>query len=279
MRRFLATLVLICAGSVSAQPLYSKTTEYAALCVSYSALQAVLDKAHSLASSANGGAKPEREELTLGARELRINLPGNNLVSTPAKVPEQIDQLKYSFIGGASAPIVQVELDLAGYRRTLTVRGSSADQVDALFATISSDLLAMSHPIGGTSLQRLLGLPLLWTLGVMLILTGWSWYVTRARGYGAIAIATLAAFALTVALPLDQMLAGFFGVRGDSSALVRYGPEISFFGLLLAFVGIPAAVLPFWKRKQVDATSTGRAEQAPRAVAATSSEEPRDPVQ
>lgn len=78
MRTILTIITLIFAGSVFAQPLYSKSTECSALCVSYAALQAVLDKANALAVSANGGAKPEREEITLRARELRITCQATN---------------------------------------------------------------------------------------------------------------------------------------------------------------------------------------------------------
>jgi hypothetical protein len=275
MRTILTILTLIFAGPVFAQPLYSKSTEFSALRVSYAALQAVLDKANALAVSANGGAKPEREEITLRARELRINLPGNKLIASPAKVPDQIDQLTYSFAGRASAPIVQLELDLTEYRRTLTVRGSSADQVDALFAAISTELAAMSHPIGGGVLQALLGLPMLLTLSLVLLITGWNWYDTRAVGYGAVAIATLVALVIAATLPLDHLLAGFLGVRGEPSALVRYGAEISFLGLLLALVGVPAAVMPFLTRKQTSISSSVRVNSKPQATSDLSPNEPK----
>lgn len=250
MRYFIALLILVWSLPSAAQAMYSKSTEFSALRVSYAAMQSVLDKAGSLASTANGGSKPEREELVLQAKELKISLSGHQFLPSPAKVPDQFDRLSYSYFAASGSPITQLELDFSGYRRAFTVRGSSADQVDALFAALSADLTALSHPVGGGAFQSLgrFGLLCVFVLGIM---TGWNWYVLRSRAYAAVTIASIATLLLVLALPLDQLLAGFLAVKGDPSALVRYGAEISFLGLVLAIAGVPAAVLPFLGRSRI----------------------------
>ena len=91
---------------------------------------------------------------------------------------------------------------------------------------------------------------MIWTLVVLGAMTGYNWYWTRSRGYAKFTIAAIAAILLVVALPIDQLLAGFLAVRGDPSVLVRYGAEISLIGLLLAVTGVPAAVQPFLIRRR-----------------------------
>jgi hypothetical protein len=250
MRHILALLALVWSLPSAAQAMYSKSTEFSALRVSYSAMQTLLDKAGSLSSTANGGSIPEREEVALQARELKISLSGRQFLSSPAKVPDQIDSLNYSYFASRGSPITQVELDLSGYRRVLAVRGSSADQVDAVFAALSSELTALSHPVGGGAVQSFLRVMMLTIFVPLAVATGWNWYVLRSRAYAAVAIGSIGVLLLMLILPLDQLLAGFLAVRGDPSVAVRYGPEISLVGLLLAIVGIPAAVLPFLSRRQ-----------------------------
>ena len=250
MHYIIALLILACSLPTTAQPTYTKSTEFSALRVSYAALQSVLDKAGSLALTANGGSKPEREELELQAKELKLSLSGRQFVASPAKIPNQVDRLSYSYIAATGSPITQLELNFSGNRRDLTVRGSSADQVDALFATLSVDLTALSHPVGGGALQSFLGFPMIFFIILMGALNGWNWYWTRLRGYATVTLALIAALLLVVGLPLDQLLSGFLAVRGDPSPLVRYGAEISFLGLFLAVVGVPAAVLPFLGRRR-----------------------------
>ncbi len=245
MRHILALLFLAWSSSSAAQAMYSKSTEFSALRASYTAVQSMLDKAGSLSSAANGGSSPEREEIVLHVRELKISLSGRQFLSSPAKVPDQIDGFNYSLFAGRGSPITQLELDFSGYRRVLTVRGSSADQVDALFATLSADLTALSHPVGGGTLQSFLGFAALALFLPLGVLTGWNWYVSRSRGYAAVAIGSIATLVLMLILPLNQLLAGFLAVRGDPSLFVRYGAEISLLSLVLAIGGIPASVLPF----------------------------------
>ena len=114
MRYVIALLIFAWSSLATSQPMYSKSTEFSALRVSYASIQSVLDKAGSLVSTANGEAKPEREELVLQAKDLRIHLPGRQLLASPAKLPDQIDRLNYSFFATSTSPITQLEFEFSG---------------------------------------------------------------------------------------------------------------------------------------------------------------------
>jgi ABC-type multidrug transport system fused ATPase/permease subunit len=250
MRYILILFMLVWSSSATSQAMYSKTTEFSALRVSHTAIQSVLDKAGSLASTANEGLKPEREEVILQANKLIISLSGRQLLGSPAKIPDQVDKLSYAYFAASRSPISQLELDFSGYRRSLTVRGSSADQVDALFALLSADITALSHPIGGGALQTIISFVSMSVLLPLCVIASWNWYVVRSRRYGIVPIVLTLIIILVQILPFDQFLAGFLAVRGDPSMFVRYGAEITIFSITISILGLLPMLSPFLFRKQ-----------------------------
>ena len=46
------------------------------------------------------------------------------------------------------------------------------------------------------------------------------------------------ALVLWYLFPVEELLAGFTGYMKDASFIVRYGPQISFYGLIIGIVGI-----------------------------------------
>jgi hypothetical protein len=45
-------------------------------------------------------------------------------------------------------------------------------------------------------------------------------------------------------LPINDLLSGFSVVRGDASFMVRYGAEISFWGVVIGVIGLGLALIP-----------------------------------
>jgi hypothetical protein len=254
MRTLIALVLFVFTDMASAQANYTKTAEIPPLRVSFTALQAVLDKTEKLVASANSGVKPQREELVLKAGAVRVTIPGRTLAPLNAKVPEQIEFLSYTYSTLNQSPVTRVDFDFSDYRRTLTVEGPSPEQVDAIFAAIREDLIALSSTVGGSGIKTMLGFPTYWLL---MLIFGWSgsdWYSRRSQRSLATAAATASALLLLLVLPTGDLLAGFLAIRGEPSFMIRYGPEMSFIGLILTVIGIPFTVLQLLRPRDTKPT-------------------------
>jgi hypothetical protein len=225
-----------------AQTNYTKSAEVPPLRTSFTQLQVVLSKASALTAAANAGASVRREELALKAGVVTVSLPGHNLVQTSARVPERIEGMTYSYSALDPARISRISIDLADYRRVVTVEGQSPEQVDAVFAVIREDLQAISTPLGGTGI-RSLGFPAIWFLLTVIGWCGATWYSKRTPVSLAISLSAALLVFMLVVLPFDELLSGFWAVSGEPSFMVRYGPHMSFVGFLIAVVGVPLMVL------------------------------------
>lgn len=257
---FLSLFLLLVSDAATAQANYTKTAEIQPLRTSFSDLQSVLTKASALVSAANLGAQVRREELAMKSGVITVTLPGHNLVQTTARVPEKIDSLTYSYSASEPAKISRISIDLADYKRTVTVEGPSPEQVDAVFAVLREDLQAISTPLGGTGFRSFFGFPAIWLLMTVLGWCGASWYSKRTPVSLAIALSAVFLIILLIALPIDELLSGFWAVNGEPSFMVRYGPPMSFIGFLIAVIGVPfmvLQVLPPNKMKPVPGVGTG----------------------
>lgn len=242
MRALTALFLSLTVQLASAQANYTKTTEIPPLRVAFADLQAVIDKTEKLVSSANAGARPRREELVLKSGVIQITIPGRTLALQNAKIPEKIDSFTYTYSMADRASVTQVSLDFSDYRRTLMVEGSSPEQVDAIFAATQEDLMNISSAIGGSGIKTLLGFPAYLILMTIMGWIGSDWYSTRSARSLGILISAMCVMLLLALLPTASLLAGFLAIRGEPSFMIRYGPEISFIGLILAVVGIPLSV-------------------------------------
>lgn len=230
-----------------AETSYSKTVELPPLRISFSELQAVLNKGVSLVTAASGSA-PWREEMELRKGELRVRVTGHRLNPDELKLPDSVDSFQYTASTGGSAAITNLAMDFTDYKRTLLVSGQIPEQVDAVFSALREDLLKLSTPIGGSVLKNTLGLTAIWLLVGALIWLGATWLQTHRRTLQ-LPIAICAALLSTILLlPTGDLLAGFSAVRGDASFMVRYGSEISFWGLVLAVVLAPLSFIPLFSR-------------------------------
>lgn len=258
---FLVLCLVIVTPPCWAQVNYTKTAEIPPLHVAFTSLQSILDKTDTLVSAANRDIKPRREELVLKAKDLQVNLPGNTLQPKGAKIPAQIDSLTYSYWAESPATITRVALDFGDYRRTITVEGTSPEQVDAIFATLRDELMQLSHPVGGTVLRSLLGIPANVLLFLFLGAAGADWLAKRHPG-SLIVIAVIASTLLLLnILPISDLLSGFLAVPGEPSFMIRYGPQISFWAFLITVIGIPIAALPLLKKPGDKDSATEKSEQ------------------
>ena len=244
MHTFILFLILVVSGGATAQVNYTKTAEIQPLRTSFNDLQGVLTKTSALVSTANSGTQVIREELKMKAGVVTVTLRGHNFVQTSARIPEKIDSMAYSYLASDSAKISRVSIDLDDYRRLITVEGSSPEQVDAIFAVLREDLQAISTPVGGWSFQLYSGFPAIFLLTVICVLFGASWYSTRARIHLAVSLSALVFVVLFITLPVDELLSGFWAIKGEPSFMVRYGPHMSFAGLVIAVVGIGWQLFP-----------------------------------
>lgn len=59
---------------------------------------------------------------------------------------------------------------------------------------------------------------------------------------------SLLGLVLVIVLPFQDLLAGFAVYQGESSALVRYAPEMAFVGFILTVAGfILSFLIPAWR--------------------------------
>ncbi|WP_395703117.1 hypothetical protein [Aquabacterium sp.] len=252
----LSLFLLLLSGAATAQANYTKTAEIEPLRTSFNALQGVLTKASTLVSAANLGVQVRREELAMKFGVITVTVPGHDLVQTTARVPEKIDSLTYSYSASEPAKISRISVDLADYKRTVTVEGPSPEQVDAIFAVLREDLQVISTPLGGTSFRSLFGFPAIWLLMTIFGWCGASWYARRTPISLSIALSAVFLIILLMALLIDELLSGFWAVNGEPSFMVRYGPHMSFIGFLIAVVGVPFMVLQVLPQKKVESVGT-----------------------
>jgi hypothetical protein len=226
---------------------YSKKVELPPLRISFSELQAVLDKGASLMSAANRSMPLWREEIELREGGLRVKITGHVLEPEGAKVPNSIDSFDYTASTRDPAAVSSLALSFVDYTRSLSVEGQSPEQVDAVFSALREDLSNLSTPIGGFMFKSFLW-PAILILLVALIYLGGAWVETR-RSILLLPVLICAALLLALMLlPIGELFAGFTAVHGDASFKVRYAPEIAFWGFIVGAVMIPMSLIPlFWR--------------------------------
>jgi len=180
------------------------------------------------------------DQIEIGSGQLKITISGHRLEPDGAKIPQCIDSFDYSFLSKDGVPVSRVYLHFTDYSRTVQIAGRSPEQVDAVFSTIRDDLSAISTPIGGSIVRSLCTtLPLAFiVMSIFGLLMGH--FVERRKYNRKLLIWYSFVFLFLCALifiPKD-FLAGFLALRGDASFMVRYGPQISFWGLLAGLVGL-----------------------------------------
>jgi hypothetical protein len=218
---------------------YSRSKDLRPLKLSYDDLLALLSKAHSLLSTANGAEKGEylEEAITISTGADEMKIPG---FSWPAstRLPNAAYNVSYRY-SWSDARVSLLQLDLGDSYRKITVSGRALDQVEAICSSLERDMSERSTFVGGSSFRDLSGL-ILWTIFVnAFIWTGAYCIVQRRWRAIGMPLFSLLGLILLFTLPFDELFPGFAVYRGDASFLVRYAPHISFLGLVITTVAIP----------------------------------------
>jgi hypothetical protein len=236
------------------EPTYTKTASLPPLRITYAELQSVLDKCAALLSSPSASPleKPFSETVRLKHGETQVEIVGHQLQGAGAKLPKLATELWYtaSRFPRSPAPVTTVSMMFYDYDRKITVEGQSPEQVDAVFATLKSDFLALSSPIGGSIFRAMTGVILLMICVLVALLGAPNWFATRDKRLITPVLLACLGITFLFVLPFDQLLAGFLVTEFDPSFASRYGPELSLLGVFLTLVGIPFSyLLPVWFAK------------------------------
>jgi hypothetical protein len=217
---------------------YSKTVELPPLRISYAELQVVVDKAASLMNATNGSIPLSREEMDLRKKELRVQMSGHRMADAEATLPAALDRFEYTaWTKEETAPVSRLNLSFSNYSRTLSVQGTSPDQVDAIFSALRDKLASLSTPFGGDWVGFVRGVAVM-ILAMGLLFLADLWRVTRRRIILGPALLMVALLLALILLPIGDLFAGFTVVKGDASFMVRYGAQISFWGLMVGVVAL-----------------------------------------
>jgi hypothetical protein len=132
---------------VEQKPQYIRTRDLPALKLSFSDMQAILEKAANLLSDANANAPKEkefyfRETLTVGTEPDQIEIAGHSFPSN-ARLPKAAIPFSY-YYSWTDAPVSRLQLDLRDTSSRLVVSGTAVDQVESISAALERDLL--QHP-------------------------------------------------------------------------------------------------------------------------------------
>jgi hypothetical protein len=248
-RRFgdaLPGLISLCL-SLATTSLSAKSEEFSEhrtlppLKLSAADLDAVLHKTQAFIASANGSAGDQesaRESVKLGVRGHEIEIPHFSLASSVA-FPRELFRFSYAY-HQPDKPISSVTIDLGDYSRRLSVTGESADQVKEISNLIEKGLLRHSTAIGGATFRRVAGVCL--TVGLLTSLGLSGAYSLRTRAHSALGMLICSAIGLLLVLlvPWHRYLPGFALYQSYSPfLLMRYAPQIFFFSLVAALLGIP----------------------------------------
>ena len=257
---FVLWLIASLVWPASAQTNYSKTTEFPALRISVSDLQDILAKVNSLIMAANTSSKIQflREEIEVRNGDLKIKISGHLLETTGVKIPKTVDVFEYDYSNRDGTAISNLNMRFGDYSRALTVSGNSPDQVDAVFSALRDHIQKLSTPFGGSGHRSFLGFFIFALLAYALI--GLIIFYFQSRHKIILVSISLVGLLLVLlfTLPLGDMLAGFVAVSGDASFMVRYGPQMSFWGFVLGAVALPITLVPIFysKKSKPNATSS-----------------------
>ena len=204
-------------------------------------LDTILLRTQSLITEANGPSGEQdsaRESVKLGVRGHEIEIPHFSLASSVA-FPREVFRFSYTY-SRPHKSISSVTLDFSDYSRRVSITGQAANRVEALSKHVEKDLLHYSTVIGGATFRRVVGVCLTVGLLTSLGVSGAYWWLTRACNALGMLICSGVGLLLVLIVPWHRYLPGFALYQSYSPfLLMRYAPQIFFFSLVAALLGIP----------------------------------------
>lgn len=236
---------------------YSRGTDLGVIQMSYGDLYAVIDKIRTLAQTANGlvsngGQDAPYERLSIyGAARRGWELTGAFSAADVEAAPFVAYRFDYSFVQRGAFPVTEISLSFDDPRRSVKVVGKSIKHVDAIFASITADLSDYETVLGGDFHRLIVGMLFWMFVNVSCVIAIDS--AKRSWTKMVLALPMVLVPISYFALPWSRWLAGVAVYRGDASFMIRFAPEISFAGLVLAIIPIAASLIGVLKNRKPDA--------------------------
>lgn len=227
---------------------YTRKYDLPPLRVTYDDVDAILSKTWGLVETANSqdtNADIHAGSIKLSTPDGEMEIGGHSIIDR-THVPEVAYDFEYMAIG-ESGPITLIRIDCSDRYRNITVSGHSADQVDTVASALERGFADHTAFAGGLRFRFLLAsLTSLAGYFVMVLLSR-KIFGKDALENGSI-MGTCGVVAVVIQLsflflPTDRWFPGFAAFKSEASWLVRCGPQISFFGVVVTIVAIPLGVL------------------------------------
>ncbi|MFN0207655.1 MAG: hypothetical protein ACKVS6_15215 [Planctomycetota bacterium] len=234
----------LCAQSDN--PKFTKTASLPPLQITYSELESVFDKSarFMLSSASTQPVQPCSENVRLKHGETQVEIIGHKLQDSSIKLPEFVTDLTYTALRDrrGTAAVSTISMMFGDYDRRLTVEGHSPQQVDAVFASLKSDLIALSTTVGGTGFRTLTGI-VLFQLCLMAVVFSVAYWLGVRKQKGVLFTGLFASILIAILflIPFDKIFAGFSVSESDPSFVERYASEITLFSLC---IGVVSMLLP-----------------------------------
>jgi hypothetical protein len=136
---------------------YSRSADLPPLRMSFSDLQSLINSANSLITAANGK-DGTRERIEVGKGQDHIEVVGNPPNLDASRLPDKLNSVYYtaeaipntnSYGTDDDAPVSRIEISFHDFNRSLVVKGTSPDEVDATFSALKDRTIKYSSVIGG----------------------------------------------------------------------------------------------------------------------------------
>lgn len=216
--------------------------------LTYDDVDRILSRYWGLLATANAAytnATVASETLTLSTGDQDFAF-GGHAISDRTNLPTTVYKLEYEafFEHGA---ISRIDIELEDYRRTISVSGVSADQVDVIESALERDLSTYAAFPGGMVFRSfcvsLIGLCCYFVLIFFAVLIFGKESIFQKPLLVSCIVTAFAVQVLTYLLPTEKWFPGFAAFKNEASWIVRDGPQISFFGVVVTIIGIPLSLL------------------------------------
>ena len=157
---------------------HSRSHSFPPIRASQASLYKLIDRIRVFVASANDRSERryEVETITLKGGSTEITLRLGFTETELGNSPQPSTEVRYHY-QRSDSPVSQVHIILHDSLRTITITGTSREQVDALMGLVGDELLALETTFGGYKQRFWAGL-VLHLLGTFLVMIGIGWVVS-----------------------------------------------------------------------------------------------------